>query len=204
MSPPVKSVLWGVPPWRIAFEPAVHALPQETDVAIIGGGFTGLAAAAWLLRLAPEKSVTVFEAGCIGAGASRRTGGIALAETAAGDLPGLGDVLAGFREILAALHVDGDLHLGGVWEIGRQGASADSPIDWEDSGKLRVVGEVVGGSVDPGKLVSGRRGRGATRRQDLREHDRHRCRGSLGTRNRNRRAARAGAAGDLRHERRGT
>ena len=70
------------------------------DFAIIGGGFTGLAAAAWLRSLAPEKSVAVLEATRIGAGASGRTGGMVLAESAAGDRPGLGDVLHSFAEIL--------------------------------------------------------------------------------------------------------
>jgi glycine/D-amino acid oxidase-like deaminating enzyme len=55
------------------------------------GGFTGLAAAAWLRLLAPEKSVAVLEAGRIGSGASGRTGGMILSRTAADDLPGLGD-----------------------------------------------------------------------------------------------------------------
>src|SRR5712692_9845478 len=110
---------WGQPPWEIDFTPVARALPEEVDVAVVGGGFTGLAAAAWLRRIAPEKTVAVLEAGRIGAGASGRTGGIALGETAAGDMPGLGEVLAGFPEILQTLEVDCDLHLPGAWEIGR-------------------------------------------------------------------------------------
>ncbi|HXQ27260.1 MAG TPA: FAD-binding oxidoreductase [Candidatus Acidoferrales bacterium] len=125
------------------------------DFAIIGGGFTGLAAAAWLRSLAPEKSVAVLEAARIGAGASGRTGGMVLAESAAGDLPGLGDVLHSFAEILRKLGVDCDLSLPGAWEIGRRGKSENSPIEWKDSGTLRVVNEVPGGTLDPGKLVAG-------------------------------------------------
>ena len=151
---------WGTPPWKISFTPSRHKLPARIDVAIIGGGFTGLASAAWLRLLAPEKSVAVFEAARIGAGASGRTGGMVLAETAAGNQPGLGDVLAGFRSILEKLKVRCDLDLGGAWEIARHAASAkarhvDSPIAWNDSGKLRVVNEVPGGTLDPGKLVAG-------------------------------------------------
>ena len=146
---------WGQSPWQINFTPAVHAIPEKTDFAIIGGGFTGLAAAAWLRLLAPEKSVAVFEAARIGAGASGRTGGIALAETAAGDLPGLGDVLGGFEKILQKLDVDCDLSLPGAWEIGRTGGLPQSPIEWTDSGTLRVAKEVPGGTLDPGGLVSG-------------------------------------------------
>jgi glycine/D-amino acid oxidase-like deaminating enzyme len=146
---------WGESPWKIEYAPKRQVLPKAADFAVIGGGFTGLAATAWLRRLAPEKSVVVFEAGRIGAGASGRTGGIVLAETAAGDVPGLGDVLAGFQKILRELNVECDLQLGGAWEIGRSKGRPDSPIDWNDSGNLRVVREVPGGTLDPGKLVSG-------------------------------------------------
>jgi glycine/D-amino acid oxidase-like deaminating enzyme len=146
---------WGQSPWTIDFTPAVHAISEKIDFAVIGGGFTGLAAAAWLRLLAPEKSVAVFEAARIGAGASGRTGGIALAETAAGNLPGLGDVLGGFEKILEKLDVDCDLSLPGAWEIGRTAGLLQSPIEWTDSGTLRVLKEVPGGTLDPGKLVSG-------------------------------------------------
>jgi glycine/D-amino acid oxidase-like deaminating enzyme len=97
----------------------------------------------------------VLEAFSIGAGASGRTGGMALAETAAGDMPGLGDVLAGFEKILSTLQVKCDLDLGGAWEIARTDGRKDSPIAWNDSGTLRVSKHVPGGSIDPGKLVEG-------------------------------------------------
>jgi glycine/D-amino acid oxidase-like deaminating enzyme len=151
---------WGRPPWKISFTSSRHKLPAQVDFAIIGGGFTGLAAAAWLRMLAPDKSVAVFEAARIGAGASGRTGGMVLAETAAGNQPGLGDVVAGFQSILEKLKVRCDLKLNGAWEIARQQTSGktkhqQSPIVWNDSGTLRVVNEVPGGTLDPGKLVSG-------------------------------------------------
>jgi glycine/D-amino acid oxidase-like deaminating enzyme len=50
------------------------------------------------------------------------------------------------------------LHLGGAWEIARSGSARSlraSSIEWNDSGTLRVVNEVPGGTLDPGKLVSG-------------------------------------------------
>jgi glycine/D-amino acid oxidase-like deaminating enzyme len=149
---------WGSPPWKIECRPPRRALPDRVDFAVIGAGFTGLAAAAWLRLLAPEKSVAVLEAFRIGAGASGRTGGMALSETAAGDQRGLGDVLAGLEKILKKLRVNCDLHLGGAWEIARAGSAKSlraSPIEWSDSGTLRVVNEVPGGTLDPGKLVSG-------------------------------------------------
>jgi glycine/D-amino acid oxidase-like deaminating enzyme len=89
---------------------------------------------------------------------------MALAQTAAGELPGLGDVLRGYRNILKTLRVNADLELPGVWEIARGDRSMEgktirplkrSPIDWNDLGRVRAVGNVSGGTVDPGKVVSG-------------------------------------------------
>src|SRR5579875_58674 len=163
MPDPVARHPSAVPPWKIDFHPPRVPLPDSVDVAIVGGGFSGLATAAWLRRISPLTSVGVFEASEIGAGASGRTGGLALAESAAGDLPGLGDVLAGLSDILNKLEVDCDLQLPGAWELGRGDAAKQapgarpgrSPIQWSDSGELRVVNEVPGGTIDPGKLVGG-------------------------------------------------
>ncbi len=146
---------WGNSPWSIDFQPAKASIPAEADFAVVGGGFSGLSAAAWLRRFAPDKTVVLFESAAIGAGSSGHTGGMVLAETAAGDLPGLGDVLAGFSSILKELAVDCDLTLPGVYEIGRSGGLPDSPISWSDSGMVRAVKQVPGGMIDPGKMVSG-------------------------------------------------
>jgi glycine/D-amino acid oxidase-like deaminating enzyme len=57
-----------------AFEPTAHALPAQCDVAIVGGGFTGLSAALALARRGA--SVVVLEAGeRVAAEASGRNGG---------------------------------------------------------------------------------------------------------------------------------
>ena len=146
---------WGQPPWAIDFRPEAQEIPDKLDFAVVGGGFTGLAAAAWLGRCDPTQSVGVFEAESIGAGSSGHTGGMALGETASGDLPGLGDVLRGLQSILRELEVNCDLVLPGAWEIGRGNGLKNSAIRWKDSGDLKVVREVPGGSVDPGKMVSG-------------------------------------------------
>jgi glycine/D-amino acid oxidase-like deaminating enzyme len=154
---------WGQPPWKISFRSNLKTLPDHVDFAIIGGGFTGLAATALLKRLAPKKSVLLLEAKRIGNGASGRTGGLALAETAAGNLPGLGDVLKNYKKILRDLRSNADLDLRGVWEIAHSDRSFDgkplrplprSPIDWSDSGRLRAVKKVPGGAVDPGKVIT--------------------------------------------------
>jgi glycine/D-amino acid oxidase-like deaminating enzyme len=146
---------WGAAPWKVNFHPTVRELPDHVDFAIVGGGFSGLSAAAWLRRFAPEQSVLVLESASLGEGASGRTGGMALADTAAGALLGLGDVLAEYKDILEAFGIDARLTLPGVWEIGRTGAMENSPISWSDSGELKVVRVVPGGAVDPGKVVAG-------------------------------------------------
>ncbi len=130
-------------------------LPSYVDIAVVGAGFSGLSAAANLKRLDPDKTVAVFEAEAIGARSSGHTGGLALAETAAGDLPGLGDVLDGVTSILRNLQVSCDLDLPGVYELDRTSKNPGSLIRWTDTGELRVGKEVPGGSLDPGKLVSG-------------------------------------------------
>lgn len=146
---------WGTPPWTIDFVPEARPLPATADCVVVGAGFSGLTAAAWLRHIAPERSVVVLDAARVGAGASGRTGGLVLAETSAGMLEGVGDVLAGYLETLATLGADGDLELPGVYEIAREARRRDSPIVWEDSGTLRVINEVPGGTVDPGRIVSG-------------------------------------------------
>lgn len=56
-----------------AFSPAEAALPAKTDVAIIGGGFTGLSAALAFAKRGAK--VTVLEAGALASEASGRNGG---------------------------------------------------------------------------------------------------------------------------------
>src|SRR5205823_5958312 len=146
---------WGAPPWTVDFRPAPRALPDQVDFAVVGAGFSGLSAAAWLRRFAPGRSVLVLESASLGDGASGRTGGMALSETAAGHLPGLGDVLADYKKILDALRINSRLTLPGVWELGRSASAGDSPISWNDYGELKVVHLVPGGTVDPGRVVAG-------------------------------------------------
>ncbi len=146
---------WGNRPWTVEFHATKLELPRSVNFVVVGGGFTGLAAAAWLKRLSPQKSVALFEADFFGAGSSGHTGGVVLAETATGDLPGLGDVLAGYQTFLKTLDIFADLSLPGVYELGRTAPLQNSPIRWADSGELCATKEVPGGTIDPGKVVSG-------------------------------------------------
>lgn len=146
---------WGNRPWEVKFAATSSEFPAKVDFAVVGGGFTGLAAAAWLKHTAREATVALFEAETFGAGASGNTGGVALAETAVGDLPGLGDVLSGYRRITNELRVDAHLELPGCYELAREAPLPNSPIRWKDSGDLCATKEVPGGTVNPGKAVSG-------------------------------------------------
>ena len=157
---------WGKPLWKVTFRPKRRALPERVDFAVVGGGFAGLSAAAHLARMTHGKSVLLLEASELGAGASGRTGGLALADSAAGKLRGLGNVLAGYQKILRQMGVRNALTLPGVWELGRGGEALDpkdknvqpmknSAIAWNDSGRLGVVRSVSGGMADPGRVVAG-------------------------------------------------
>jgi len=152
---PAKPHSWGSPPWAVNFRPAKRSIPASVDFAIVGGGFSGLSAAAWLRRLAPAKSVLLLERATLGDGASGRTGGVALAGAAADDLPSLGDVLRSYKRIFRELKINAELSLPGAFELGRTGGIRKSPIHWNDSGDLRAVKKVPGGTVNPGKVVAG-------------------------------------------------
>ncbi|HET6968241.1 MAG TPA: FAD-dependent oxidoreductase [Ornithinibacter sp.] len=69
---PPTGPLW----WETATAaPASVDLPRAVDVAVVGGGYTGLWTAYYLLRERPDLSVVVLEAEHVGFGASGRNGG---------------------------------------------------------------------------------------------------------------------------------
>lgn len=148
---------WGEPVWSFP----VPVIPRpvtdgmHVDVAIVGAGFTGLATAHYVLQHSPNLRVAVFEAWQVGAGASGRTGGLVLEDTAVGPLPGVEDCVATLRELVHTQAIQCDLQLDGCWEIGRRGGRRASPIQWADSGTLRVVNAIPGGAFDPRKFLAG-------------------------------------------------
>jgi len=70
--------------WARSQPPINPQLTQDltVDVAVIGGGLTGLSAAYYLRKGSPQKSVAVFEASGCGNGASGRNGAMLLTMTA--------------------------------------------------------------------------------------------------------------------------
>lgn len=139
---------WGVPPWEVPVVVPALALPERADVAVVGAGLTGLAAAWHLARR--NLRVVVLEATRVGDGASGRSGGIALEDTAAGPLPR-------FKNCLDELKAfDCELDLGGCWEISHSSRLPARPLNWKDGGSsLRVSARFAGGAVHPGRLLAG-------------------------------------------------
>ena len=154
---PHASHPWGEPVWSFPVPVTPQPLPDDwrVDVAVVGAGFTGLATAHYVLQRSPTLRVAVFEARQVGAGASGRTGGLVLEDTAVGPLPGVEECVATLHELVSTQHIACDLHVGGCWEIGRHGALPSSPIQWADHGTLQVVNVIPGGAFDPRKFLAG-------------------------------------------------
>ncbi|MBO0802084.1 MAG: FAD-dependent oxidoreductase [Nocardiopsaceae bacterium] len=108
--------------------------PEEADVCIVGGGYTGLWTAYYLKGLRPEWRVVVLEAVFAGFGASGRNGGWVTSE-----LPGSRARyargprgVAGVRALEAALRDTVD-------EVGRVIAAESIPADFARGGRLSVA-----------------------------------------------------------------
>jgi glycine/D-amino acid oxidase-like deaminating enzyme len=108
--------------------------PLEADVAIVGGGYTGLWTAYYLAGLRPELKIVVLEAAFAGYGASGRNGGWVTAE-----LPGsraryarASGGIAGVRALEAALRETVD-------EVGRVCAAESIDCDFVKGGRLSVA-----------------------------------------------------------------
>jgi glycine/D-amino acid oxidase-like deaminating enzyme len=154
---PKASHPWGEPAWSfpIPVTPCLLTDGMWLDIAVVGAGFTGLATAHYILQHDPGLHVAVFEVQQVGAGASGRTGGIVLEDTAIGPLPGVEDCIATLQELVRTQTIACDLQVDGCWEIGRRGGQPTSPLHWTDHGTLRVVHVIPGGAFDPRKFLAG-------------------------------------------------
>jgi glycine/D-amino acid oxidase-like deaminating enzyme len=144
--------VWSFP---IPVTPCPLADQTRVDVAVVGAGFTGLATAHYVLENQPGAQVAVFEAQQVGAGASGRTGGLVLEDSAVGPLPGVGDCVATLHELVQTWAIACDLQVEGCWEIGRHGGLPTSPLQWTDHGTLQVVHHIPGGAFDPRRFLAG-------------------------------------------------
>ncbi len=145
--------MWGQPPWRREAEPETAPLASSNpDVAIVGGGLTGVSSAYHLARRGLR--VTILEAGHIGDGASGRTGGIVLEGTARGAMERADTCLATVERIVRAEQISCGLRLEGCWEIKHRGPG--TPLPWDDGGTpIAIAKTVAGGIVDPVAMLYG-------------------------------------------------
>jgi len=148
---------WGEPVWSFPVPVTPHPYLDglRLDVAVVGAGFTGLATAHYVLQGCASLRVAVFEAQQVGAGASGRTGGLVLEDTAVGPLPGVEACIATLHELVSTQAIACDLQVGGCWHIGRRGGQPASPLQWQDHGTLQVVNLIPGGAFDPRKFLAG-------------------------------------------------
>ncbi len=105
----------------------------QVDVAIVGGGYTGLWAAYYLLRLDPMLRVLVVEKEIVGFGASGRNGGWCIGELAAG--PDRHEKVAGndaARRFLRGLFDSVD-------EVGRVGEREGIDCHFAKGGTIRLA-----------------------------------------------------------------
>lgn len=146
--------VWGEPPWRREAVPTRALESSAPEVAIIGGGLTGVSAA---YHLATHGIRTVLlEAGVIGDGASGRSGGIVLEGTARGVLEGTGACLPALERLIREEGIKCDLRLQGCWEIAHDRKNVRHPLPWNDEGlPVHIVSTIAGGTLDPMALVTG-------------------------------------------------
>jgi glycine/D-amino acid oxidase-like deaminating enzyme len=105
----------------------------QVDVAIVGGGYTGLWTAYYLLRLDPTLRVIVVEKEIVGFGASGRNGGWCIGELAAG--PDRHEEVAGndaARRFIRQL-------FGSVDEVGRVGEREGIDCCYAKGGTIRLA-----------------------------------------------------------------
>jgi len=145
---------WGESPWRGLEVPTRPTENSSPEVAIIGGGLTGISAAYHLTKRGVR--TVLVEAQQLGDGASGRTGGIVLEGTARGFLEGTGGCIAALEQLVKENRIDCDLNIPGCWEIEHRDAPPGDALPWRDNGQgIRVARTVPGGIVEPAALLTG-------------------------------------------------
>lgn len=112
----------------------INELPDRVDVAIIGGGFTGLWTAYYLKKKSPDLGIGVFEAETVGFGASGRNGGWCM-----GSANGMERLLYSKKTRQEGIRLQNVLH-DTVDEIGRVCQAENIDCHFAKGGTLYVAG----------------------------------------------------------------
>lgn len=150
--------------WQATAPAAVRrsSLPGDLicDVAVVGGGYTGLWAAYYLLEADPTLRIVVLEAEEVGFGASGRNGGWCSAlfphATTAEQTDAMVATIDEVERVLKAEEIDAHFHRGGTIavarsrpQLARAAASGDELLDEAEARKRLNATRTVGGSYTP-------------------------------------------------------
>src|SRR5207237_9964596 len=80
-----------------------------------------------------------------GSGATARSGGSVLGDTLVGPADGFADCDLALRDWISQSGAACDLHWNGCLELARDPSLSSDPIDWDESGRVRLAGRVSGG-----------------------------------------------------------
>jgi len=150
----LPTATWGDAPWLTPAPLSASEPPEQRSTIIVGAGLTGLSAAYHLARRGID--VAVLDAETIGSGASGRTGGLALEDTAAGIRTGVGDCLPFLARLVSDAGIACDLRLQGCRELAHATTPPHDTWAWRDDDSYLVRhGMVPGGTVDPVALLQG-------------------------------------------------
>ncbi len=151
---------WGAAPWQrppsFALDSTAPSATLSTtpDVAIVGGGLTGVSTAYYLAKMGIR--AVLFEAGLIADGASGRTGGLVLEGTAVGVLDRVDECVPRLKRLVDKEELDCDLVLPRCWEIEHRKAAPGRMLPWSDDGRpVSIARTVTGGVVQPAALTIG-------------------------------------------------
>src|SRR5271168_5219710 len=119
--------------WARSQPPQNPALTEDiaADVAVLGGGFTGLSAAYYIRSVSPQKRVVVLEAKGCGNAASGRNGGMVLTMTA--------DRYMQFSSAPALDKKIYDLTTENIRRLARLSSAAGIDCELETNGALQVL-----------------------------------------------------------------
>lgn len=159
LEPAIAWQTLGDGPWAPAHVPTAP-VPSSCDVAIVGGGVTGLSAALHLTALG--RHVVVLDR-AFGQGAATRSGGIIVGDTLVGPAAGFERCEHDLRAWIDENDIRCGLTWRGCWEMDRDDTLPRTPIDWHDSGAIRVSTTIDGGTLDPARVLEALARRAASR-----------------------------------------